>query len=181
MRVGFLKRTFNIRGNIGWIFLPTGSNGVDIVSSEGSVIADRLKFTVEYSLTPTAPHVNQPPMLDPIGDQSVAERESLSVAVSASDADGDSLTLSAQNLPAFAFFTYHGNDTGILELMPGVGGAGVYPNVSIEADDGLLADSQSFTITVSTSGGPSTPVANNDPRTGKPQRRLGRREGKALG
>ena len=38
--------------NRGWIFLPTGSDGVDTRSSEYSVITERPKLTVVYSLPP---------------------------------------------------------------------------------------------------------------------------------
>ena len=76
---------------------------------------------------------NHPPELDPIGDQTVDEGDTLVVPVSASDPDGDPIALSASGLPPFASFVDHANGTGTLTIAPGIGDAGVYPGVTITA------------------------------------------------
>ena len=91
---------------------------------------------------------NALPVLAPIGDQTVAEGVTLAVAVSASDPDGDALTLSAQNLPFFATFTDNGNGTGVLDLNPGFGDTAIYNGVTITVDDGSATDAEILTITV---------------------------------
>ncbi len=91
---------------------------------------------------------NAPPVLDSIGDQSLDENTTLDVAISATDPDGDPITLSASGLPPFAVFTDNGDGTGVLSLLPGFDDAGVYPSVQVTASDGDLSDGETFTITV---------------------------------
>ena len=69
--------------------------------------AYEVTFTVEdgqggtdrETITMTVGEANRPPVLDPIGDQTLAEGGSLTVAVSASDGDGDVLTYSVSGHP----------------------------------------------------------------------------------
>ncbi|RMF57203.1 MAG: hypothetical protein D6748_11655, partial [Calditrichaeota bacterium] len=91
---------------------------------------------------------NHAPMINPIPDQTMNEGETLTVAVSATDPDGDNITLTALNLPTFGSFTDNGNGTGTLTFNPGFDDAGVYPNIQVIAtDDGTpnLSDTTSFT------------------------------------
>jgi hypothetical protein len=60
----------------------------------------------DVSLENGIPTRNQPPVFDPLGDQTVFENQPLVFSVSASDpADNDPVTLSATNLPLGAVFT----------------------------------------------------------------------------
>ena len=70
------------------------------------------------------------------------------VSLTATDSNGDVLTLSASGLPAFASFTNNGDGTGMLSLAPGFGDSGGYPSVQITAFDGDLTDSETINITV---------------------------------
>ncbi|NNJ93768.1 MAG: hypothetical protein HKP57_03380 [Halobacteria archaeon] len=102
--------------------------------------------------------VNQPPVLTPIGDQTVVEGASLSVPVTATDADGDNLSLTATGLPLFATLTDPGNGNATLDVNPGTGDAGTY-TVKIDVDDDglpVLGDSETFDIIV------TTPVIDTD-------------------
>ena len=115
--------------------------------------------TVAQTVTVTEPTTgNQPPVLDPIGSQSVEEGKTLDVPVSASDADGDALTLSVDGLPSFASFVDDGDGTGTLSLSPQSGDAGSY-DVTMTADDGTATDAETLTVTVTQPGGPSTASA----------------------
>ena len=80
--------------------------------------------------------------------QELDEDDTLDVGVSATDPDGDALTLAASNLPAFAGFVDNGDGTGTLSIAPGFGDTGECLDVVIEVSDGSLTDSESFTITV---------------------------------
>jgi hypothetical protein len=53
----------------------------------------------------TATSGNRAPVLQPIGDRSVVETATITFSISATDADGDTLTYSAANLPTGANFT----------------------------------------------------------------------------
>jgi large repetitive protein len=91
--------------------------------------------------------VNRPPVLEPIVDQTVDEGATLDVAVSASDPDGDALTLSLLDPPGFAALTDNGDGTGSITFEPGFGDVGVY-EITVEVSDGELTATTSFTLTV---------------------------------
>ena len=63
----------------------------------------------------------------------------------ASDSDGDSLTFSVTNKPAWASFNA---SSGRLSGTPRAGDEGTYNNIRITASDGTAADSISFSVTV---------------------------------
>jgi hypothetical protein len=92
---------------------------------------------------------NQAPSIDTISDQTVVTGETVTVPVSASDADGDSLTLSKASGPAFVTLTDNGDNTGSLEIAPESASAGTY-TVEVTADDGTDQTTESFQLTVDT-------------------------------
>jgi len=71
----------------------------------------------------------------------------LSFTVSATDADGDTLTLSAATLPNGASFTDNGDGTGYFSWTPNFNQAGSY-TVLFSVTDGLLSDDENVVITV---------------------------------
>jgi hypothetical protein len=82
----------------------------------------------------TAP-VNTAPTVDAITDQGVSQTDPATVDVSASDAEGDALTLAVSG-PAWVSLSDAGDGTGTLTLEPGTGVAvGTY-TVEVTADDG---------------------------------------------
>jgi hypothetical protein len=97
------------------------------------------------SIIITVNNVNRAPVLTSIGDKSVNENETLSFAINASDADGDTITYSAQNLPSGAILS---GNTFIWK--PQYDQAGSY-EVTFVASDGQLQDSEIITITVADS------------------------------
>jgi HYR domain/Bacterial Ig domain/Bacterial cadherin-like domain len=105
------------------------------------------------AITITVTHTDQPPVLDPISDQTVAEGAALSVNLSASDPDGDGITYFDSGLPSFATLTDHGDGTATLGLAPGFTDAGSYP-VLIGVVAGTGNDSETFTITVTDTNRP---------------------------
>ncbi len=90
---------------------------------------------------------NLPPVLDPIGPQTVAENSNLNFGVSASDPDSTIPALTTSTLPANATFTDNGDGTGTFNFNPSFEQAGVYP-VTFYASDGLATDSEVVSITV---------------------------------
>lgn len=115
--------------------------GVTVTASDG-VGSDSETFTI------TVTNTNQAPMLDAIGNQSVVEGGTLSVTITASDLDGDSLSFGMTGEPAFATLIDHGDGTATLSLTPGSGTVGVYPGVTITVSDNVDVDSEMFTVTV---------------------------------
>lgn len=89
------------------------------------------------------------PVLEEIGDRSIGYGRQSSIAVTATDADGEVLTFSFNNLPAFASFTATGNGTGTLNFNPQAADVGTYNNVRvIVKDQHGGADTSSFNLTV---------------------------------
>jgi hypothetical protein len=93
---------------------------------------------------------NQAPVLDSIAPQTVDEGDTLELRVSASDPDGDSVILSADNLPANATFQDSGNGAGSFVFTPDSTQAGSY-EITLVASDGDLADSQVMSVVVNDS------------------------------
>ena len=107
-------------------------------------LADSEAFTL------TVGAVNQPPVLDPIGDQMVDEGATLVVPLNANDPDGDALAYTEVGLPGFCALTDNGNGTGDVTCNPAFGDAGTFPVTVTITDDGIpnLADSETFDIVV---------------------------------
>lgn len=92
--------------------------------------------------------VNNAPVLNPIGNQTVNEGQTLQFTLSATDPDGNNLTYSAANLPPGASFD---PQTATFTWTPGFNQAGNYPNVEFTVtDDGdpMELDVELITITV---------------------------------
>ncbi|MGI9201745.1 MAG: immunoglobulin-like domain-containing protein, partial [Woeseiaceae bacterium] len=95
---------------------------------------------------------NNPPVLTPIGAQSVIEAAAipLNISLGASDPDGDSVVFSTQNLPGFCTLTDAGNGTGSIVCSPTVGNDGTY-NITVTVTDvtpSQKSDLELFTLTV---------------------------------
>jgi hypothetical protein len=81
-----------------------------------------------------AAQANRPPTWTPVDSQILTEGEALSLALTASDPDGDAVTLTIAGLPAFASFVDAGNGTATLSLSPGFGDAGTYDLTATATD-----------------------------------------------
>ncbi len=120
--------------------------------------------TVTITVTP----VNDAPVLAPVGDQTVAEGDTLVVELSATDVDGDDLTFSGIDLPGFCAVANLGGGTGSLTCSPGVGDAGPYTFTIRVTDDGVpsLSDQEIIELTVTAAG--TDVVTNGDFEAGMP-------------
>ncbi|MAE66325.1 MAG: hypothetical protein CMJ18_18805, partial [Phycisphaeraceae bacterium] len=88
---------------------------------------------------------NAAPVLAPVGNRTVTELDTLSITLSATDADGDVLTYSATNLPAG---TALDPQTGVLTWTPGLFEAGEYAGIVLAATDGQAVSVETLTLTV---------------------------------
>jgi Bacterial Ig domain/Putative Ig domain len=100
--------------------------------------------TVSNSVTNHAPTLTQP------ANQSTAEGSSASLALVASDQDGNPLTFSATGLPGGLAIN---TSTGVISGAPTFTSAGAY-TVTATVSDGLLSASRSFTWTITNTNGP---------------------------
>ena len=100
----------------------------------------RVRFTVELFVIP------QPPVLDPIGDQTVDLGSILTLTLMARDPNGDPLTFAAALFPLPANMALHAL-TGLFSFIPDEDQIGIL-NVTFIVSDGVFTDSQAITITV---------------------------------
>lgn len=120
----------------------TNYNGADSFTFKANDgIADSAVGTV--SLTINA--VNSAPVLSAIGNQTVDENVNLTLNISATDPENNSITYSATNTPSGATFN---TNTRTFRWKPGYDQAGTYPNVRFIANDGTSSSYEDITITV---------------------------------
>lgn len=132
--------SFNsLTGAFSWTpaFNQSGSYSVTFTVSDGSTSDTEM---INIAVT----NVNQPPVLDPIGAQSLAEGNSYNLVINASDPDNNPLTYSASNLPFGSVFI---PSTRSFSWIPGNDQAGTYL-VTFSTNDGSLSDSETVTLTV---------------------------------
>ena len=94
--------------------------------------------------------LNNPPQIAATPDTTVFEGNSTQLTLSASDADGDSLSFVLNNLPGFTGFTDNGDGTATVTVSPAAGDAGNYSvgiTVTDSGDPALQAES-SFNLIV---------------------------------
>ena len=121
-----------------------GNYDITVTVTDDGVPAESAAQTV----TLTVGAVNRPPVLAPIGSQTVEEGELLSLTLTASDPDGDALTLTAANLPTGAVFSDNGDGTASFEWTPDYGQAGSYDVTFTVTDDGVPAESDTEVVGV---------------------------------
>jgi hypothetical protein len=88
---------------------------------------------------------NQAPVLLPVGDQTLSEGVPFTLALAASDADGDPITYSATNLPSGATFDA---ELGVLRWTPNFFAAGDYAGIQFTASDGNATSSETVALHV---------------------------------
>ena len=137
-----------------------GAYTATVAVTDGTASVER-----SFTITVTEMSGNSLPVISALDDQNAEEGVSLTVDVSATDADGDPITLSASIQDdqgadvgsRFFDFTDVGGGSGTLEVTPRTGDAGVY-TATITANDGQGTVEASFSITVVSSTGNSVPV-----------------------
>lgn len=130
-----IARTFNVTSD--------GSLDVDF----GHVIENPMVMGLQ--IVDLNPADNAGPVLESINPVALESGQSTTVDVSATDADGDLITLTASGLPAFASFTDNGDGSGTVNINSAASDSGVF-TVGIQASSGIqpLTDSTSFQLNV---------------------------------
>jgi hypothetical protein len=105
---------------------------------------------------------NHPPTVSAPATSQVIAGQNLSFTVTASDPDGDHVTLSASSMPAGANFLDHGDDTGAFSWTPDATQVGTY-TVAFLGSDGKggtgTANANIEVVAASTGGGSEVPGA----------------------
>jgi len=127
--------TFNFNPN----FTQADVFNVLFIASDGALADSEL-------VAITVANVNQAPVLASIGPRNVNEGTNLNFNVSATDGDGTTPTLTAENVPSNATFVDDANGTGTFNFNPDFTQAGVF-NVRFITSDGALADTEVVAIT----------------------------------
>ena len=110
--------------------------------------------TVSETISITVSDTNRAPVIAAIGNKNVLAGNLLEFQVTATDADNDTITLSASPLPSDSSFN---PATGIFSWTPQLGQVGSY-QVQFSASDAKTTSSQSITITVTTQNVNRPPV-----------------------
>lgn len=131
--------------------IAIGATGYDTptVNNAGAV------YFVDYTIISS----NTTPILNPIGNQTISEGDTLTFTVTASDPDGDDITLSATNLPDDSIFD---PQTGIFTWNTDFTDAGNYPDIEFTAtDDGEPIELAVELITITVGDVNRAPVITN--------------------
>ena len=145
-----------------------GTHGnIRIRVSDGDASASLAAFSITVE-DDTTPGGNSAPVISGNPQTAVTVGDNYAFTPGASDADGDTLTFSIQNQPAWATFN---TSTGQLSGRPADAHVGVYENILISVSDGQATDSLApFAITVDQTGTVSatlswTPPTENEDGT----------------
>ncbi len=109
--------------------------------------------------------VNNPPVLNPIGSKSVGEGNLLTFTVTASDPDGDGLTLSASNVPTGASFN---PSSQVFSWTPDYGDAGIYNVQFTVTDNGTPAESDLEIVPITVVEPPASNLPPDQPIIASP-------------
>lgn len=139
----FVGKTVAVGGSFSTIV-----NGIYFDDLITATATDTDGNTSEFSKSTTTSG-NQPPVLSPIGDQSIDEMEALFFTVTAADPENESLAITVVNLPEGAFF-----DGAFFSWIPDYTQAGSYQITFTTSDSVGGSDSETITITVNAVNAP---------------------------
>ena len=108
-------------------------------------VTDSTGQSVEQSFTITVDNINDAPSFSSTPITTAIEGQNYSYTVTAADPDGDTLTITAQTMPAWLTLTDNGDGTATLSGIPDSGNDA---NVELQVSDGKDSANQSFTISV---------------------------------
>jgi hypothetical protein len=143
-------------------FSRIGSDGTEGADYFNGVIDDMMIFARTLTVAQVQALYqsgDQPPVFTPTGSQVVGSGQSLNFTLSASDPDNTNLTYSATSLPSGASLNAA---TGAFSWTPSVSQTGTY-NITFVVSDGILTDSESTAITVSSGSVPNTMRLTSNP------------------
>ena len=135
-------------------------NNIRITVSDGDAKASLPRFSIAV-VEESTPTQNAAPAISGTPQGTAVADYTYEFVPTASDADGDTLTFSVQNLPVWASFS---SRTGRLSGMPRKGDVGQFANILISVSDGQATTSlRTFAINVAENGVLSTTLSWNPP------------------
>ncbi len=126
------------------VTFTAGQGGATSLTLSEVIAGDVNGQSLSVSATGDQVGINQPPVMAAIGDKTINEGQLLQFTVSASDADGDTLTYSAIDLPSGATFDAAARS---FRWTPSTTQSGAF-SVTFQASDGLASVQETITITV---------------------------------
>jgi hypothetical protein len=123
-------------------FEQSGIYTIDFLVDDGAGGVDREPITI------TVTHVDRPPVLAAIADQTVAENELLTLTISGEEPDAEDLgaiSFRVENLPEGAQFDPASRE---FRWTPTFDQSGTYPDITVIMTAGKLSDTTKFAITV---------------------------------
>ena len=133
---------------------------IRISVSDGNATASLPRFSIRVADN-TDPEINAAPVISGLPPGKATADYFYDFVPSASDPDGDALTFSVQNLPAWASFD---KQTGEFSGLPRKRNVGTFANILVSVSDGKATTSlRPFTITVRELGVLSTTLSWNPP------------------
>jgi hypothetical protein len=140
--------------NNGWAFLPSGSDGWDFLSSEGST---KPKLVVEYTTTTTNPPPTNTAPVATNDSASTTQNTPVTIAVLANDTDanGDALTISSiVTAPTHGTTTINSNGTITYTPNNGYNGADSFTYKAKDASANSNSATVNLTVTASATDRP---------------------------
>jgi len=122
----------------------TVANGTHVLTAVARDVAGNTATSTSVSVTVSNAVPNRAPALTQPANQTTAENAAVSVALVASDPDGNPITYTATGLPAGLSVN---STTGLITGTPTFTSAGAY-TVTATASDGLLSNGKTFTWTI---------------------------------
>ncbi len=154
--------TFSVANRPSWASFSAGTgqlSGTPPIGAAGSYmnivisVSDGIASTSLPAFTIVVERANRAPVITGTPSTSVREGAPYSFQPGASDPDGDALSFSIANRPAWASFS---TATGQLTGTPPAGSAGNYSNIVISVSDGRLTTSlPGFTVAVAANRAPT--------------------------
>ena len=145
----------NVYGRATFSWTPTAGNlgnyPITIKVEDSGNGDENEKLFSQQSFNLVVRTSNTAPVLAPVEDLTVAEGNTLSVQLQGTDADGDTLTYSANNLPKGAELD---PVTGELTWTPDFKSAGTYKGIEFIVTDGHSSSSQTVNLNVTNSDRP---------------------------
>ena len=139
-------QTVSTTGTFASITFTAGTTkGSSSITLTNVIVGDINGQALPVSLINGQASIDHAPVLAAIGSKTINENAVLNFTTSATDADGDSLTYSASNLPTGAVFNA---STQNFSWTPTYIQSGSYPNVHFQVSDGSLTASENITITI---------------------------------
>ncbi|MFA5861133.1 MAG: putative Ig domain-containing protein, partial [Candidatus Thermoplasmatota archaeon] len=138
----------SVTGAFSWTptYQQAGTHTLRFFASDGSLSSSARTMRIVVA------DVQRPPVLAHMENVAGFEGAALSISVSATDPEGDAITLLASTLPAGAGFTDRHDGTGTFTWTPGAHARGDY-SVTLRATDGIGESAQTVSIRIAPTNG----------------------------